>query len=193
MKSESFGRSGKDADRWGFKTTSMHPCDGQAHHQRLAGHARRAEPPPVHAWRMSSWHVLHRRIPHYSWRTLTDWFVSGRPAGFEQGAPRYYLRRTRIDIEILEANELIPRTSEQALASRGGLLFRLLPRLAVQGRVHHVPHRQTRELSLGVPSRKQVGSPERSGVPAPRSWSRRAPSTEPLAGPRFSESVPRAS
>ena len=60
-----------------------------------------------------AWHLLHRRVPHYSWKTLTHWYKSGKTRDLSK-LLRYYQTRTRLDIQVLEANELIPRTSEQA-------------------------------------------------------------------------------
>ncbi|KAG7291544.1 hypothetical protein NEMBOFW57_001563 [Staphylotrichum longicolle] len=155
MKAESFGKSGKDADRWGFKTTSMLHVTGR--HIINVWRAMRGELNLLqYSMENVVWHLLHRRIPHYSWRTLSDWYLSGRPRDLSK-VLRYYLKRTRMDIEILEANELIPRTSEQARLL-GVDFFSVFSR-GSQFKVESIMFRiaKPENLLLASPSRKQVG------------------------------------
>ena len=58
-------------------------------------------------------HLLHRRIPHFSFADLTKWYKSSTPRDLAKVLD-YFLSRVQLDLEILDANELIPRTSEQA-------------------------------------------------------------------------------
>ena len=156
MKSESFGKSGKDADRWGFKTTSMLHVTGR--HIINIWRAMRGELNLLqYSMENVVWHLLHRRIPHYSWRMLTDWYTSGRPRDLSK-VLRHYLRRTRMDIGILEANELIPRTSEQARLL-GVDFFSVFSR-GSQFKVESIMFRiaKPENLLLVSPNRKQVGS-----------------------------------
>ncbi len=156
MKSESFGKSGKDTDRWGFKTTSMLHVTGR--HIINVWRAMRGELNLLqYSMENVVWLLLHRRIPHYSWRTLTDWYTSGRPRDLSK-VLRHYLRRTRMDIEILEANELIPRTSEQARLL-GVDFFSVFSR-GSQFKVESIMFRiaKPENLLLVSPNRKQVGS-----------------------------------
>ncbi|KAK4040699.1 hypothetical protein C8A01DRAFT_15433 [Parachaetomium inaequale] len=155
MKSESFGKSGKDADRWGFKTTSTLHVTGR--HIINVWRAMRGELNLLqYSMENVVWHLLHRRIPHYSWRILTDWYLSGRPRDLSK-VLRYYLKRTRMDIEILEANELIPRTSEQARLL-GVDFFSVFSR-GSQFKVESIMFRiaKPENFLLVSPSRKQVG------------------------------------
>ncbi|AEO54976.1 hypothetical protein MYCTH_2298247 [Thermothelomyces thermophilus ATCC 42464] len=155
-KSESFGRSGKDADRWGFRTTSMLHVTGR--HIINIWRAMRGELDLLqYSMENVVWHLLHRRIPHFSWRALTDWWLSGRPRDIGK-VLRYYLRRTRMDIEILEANELIPRTSEQARLL-GVDFFSVFSR-GSQFKVESIMFRiaKPENFLLVSPSRKQVGA-----------------------------------
>ncbi|KAK3364393.1 hypothetical protein B0T25DRAFT_620419 [Lasiosphaeria hispida] len=155
MKSNSHGRFGKDADRWGFNTTSTIRVTGR--HMINIWRAMRGELNLLQ-YTMESvvWHLLHHRIPHYSWRTLTDWYTSGRP-GDLSNILRYYLRRTRLDIEILETNELVPRTSEQARLL-GVDFFSVFSR-GSQFKVESIMFRiaKPENFLLVSPSRKQVG------------------------------------
>ncbi|KAK4248739.1 hypothetical protein C7999DRAFT_30854 [Corynascus novoguineensis] len=155
MKSESFGKSGKDADRWGFRTTSMLHVTGR--HIINIWRAMRGELNLLqYSMENVVWHLLHWRIPHYSWRDLTNWYSSGRPRDLSK-VLRYYLKRTRMDIEILEANELIPRTSEQARLL-GVDFFSVFSR-GSQFKVESIMFRiaKPENFLLVSPSRKQVG------------------------------------
>ncbi|KAK4154857.1 hypothetical protein C8A00DRAFT_14013 [Chaetomidium leptoderma] len=155
MKSESARKLGKDADRWGFKQTSMLHVTGR--HIINVWRAMRGELNLLqYSMENVVWHLLHRRIPHYSWRTLTDWYLSGRPRDLSK-VLRYYLKRTRMDIEILEANELIPRTSEQARLL-GVDFFSVFSR-GSQFKVESIMFRiaKPENFLLVSPSRKQVG------------------------------------
>ncbi|EAQ89973.1 hypothetical protein CHGG_06592 [Chaetomium globosum CBS 148.51] len=156
MKSESFGKFGKNADAWGSKTTSNLHVTGR--HIINVWRAMRGELNLLqYSMENVVWHLLHRRIPHYSWQTLTDWYLSGRPRDLSK-VLRYYLRRTRLDIEIIEANELIPRTSEQARLL-GVDFFSVFSR-GSQFKVESIMFRiaKPENFLLVSPNRKQVGS-----------------------------------
>ncbi|KXX76254.1 DNA polymerase zeta catalytic subunit [Madurella mycetomatis] len=156
MKAESHGKSGKEADRWGFNTTSMIHVTGR--HMINVWRAMRGELSLLqYSMENVVWHLLHRRIPHYSWQTLTNWYRSGRPGDLGK-LLRYYLKRTRMDIEILEANELIPRTSEQARLL-GVDFFSVFSR-GSQFKVESIMFRiaKPENFIFTSPSRKQVGA-----------------------------------
>jgi DNA polymerase zeta len=153
MKSESVGRSN---DRWGFRTTSMLHVTGR--HIINIWRAMRGELNLLqYSMENVVWHLLHRRIPHYSYRTLTDWYSSGRPRNLSK-VLRYYMTKARTDIEILEANELIPRTSEEARLL-GVDFFSVFSR-GSQFKVESIMFRiaKPENFLLVSPSRKQVGA-----------------------------------
>lgn len=155
MKSQSHGRFGKEADRWGFNTTSTIRVTGR--HMINIWRAMRGELNLLqYTMENVAWHLLHRRIPHYSWKTLTDWYNSGRHRDLGK-VISYYLIRTRLDIEILETNELIPRTSEQARLL-GVDFFSVFSR-GSQFKVESIMFRiaKPENFLLVSPSRKQVG------------------------------------
>ncbi|KAI0487698.1 DNA polymerase family B [Xylaria cf. heliscus] len=155
MKSQSFGRIGKDADKWGFNTTSTIRVTGR--HMINIWRSMRGELNLLqYTMENVAWHLLHRRIPHYPWRTLTDWYI-GRKARNLSKLLRYYLTRTKLDIEILEANELTPRTSEQARVL-GVDFFSVFSR-GSQFKVESIMFRiaKPENYLLVSPSRKQVG------------------------------------
>ena len=155
VKVQSHGRFGKEADRWGFNTTSTIRVTGR--HMINVWRAMRGELNLLqYTMENVVWHLLHRRIPHYSHRTLSDWFAGGRPRDLAK-VLRYYQTRTRLDIEILEGNELIARTSEQARLL-GVDFFSVFSR-GSQFKVESIMFRiaKPENLLLASPSRKQVG------------------------------------
>ncbi|TEA20943.1 DNA polymerase zeta catalytic subunit [Colletotrichum sidae] len=155
MKSNSHGRIGKDNDRWGFNTTSTIRVTGR--HMINIWRAMRGELNLLqYTMENVVWHLLHCRIPHYSWKTLTEWYKSDKQRDLDK-LLRYYLSRTSIDIQILESNELIPRTSEQARLL-GVDFFSVFSR-GSQFKVESIMFRiaKPENFMLVSPSRKQVG------------------------------------
>ncbi|KAI0476203.1 DNA polymerase family B [Xylariaceae sp. FL0804] len=155
MKSQSYGRFGKEADRWGFNTTSTIRVTGR--HMINIWRAMRSELNLLqYTMENVVWHLLHQRLPHYSWRTLTDWYTGGRFRDLNK-LLRYYLRRTKLDIDILEANELVARTSEQARLL-GVDFFSVFSR-GSQFKVESIMFRiaKPENFVLVSPDRKQVG------------------------------------
>ncbi|KAK5163323.1 DNA polymerase zeta [Saxophila tyrrhenica] len=156
MKSQSHGRFGKDADRWGFTHTSTVRITGR--HTINIWRAMRSELNLLqYTMENVVFHLLHRRIPHYSFATLTKWFNSERPRDLAKVVD-YHMTRTRLDMEILDANELIPRTSEQARLL-GVDFFSVFSR-GSQFKVESLMFRIAKPESfvLVSPSRKQVGA-----------------------------------
>lgn len=155
MKSQSHGRFGKDADRWGFNTTSTIRVTGR--HMINIWRAMRGELNLLqYTMENVAWHLLHRRIPHYTHITLTNWYTNGRHRDLAK-CLRYYVTRTKMDIQILDENELIPRTSEQARLL-GVDFFSVFSR-GSQFKVESIMFRiaKPENFVLVSPSRKQVG------------------------------------
>jgi DNA polymerase zeta len=155
VKSSSHGRFGKDSDRWGFNTTSSIRVTGR--HMINIWRAMRGELNLLqYTMENVVWHLLHRRIPHYAWKTLTDWYQGSKFRDIRQ-VLRYYQLRTRLDIEILEANELISRTSEQARLL-GVDFFSVFSR-GSQFKVESIMFRiaKPENFVLVSPSKRQVG------------------------------------
>ncbi|SPN99744.1 probable catalytic subunit of DNA polymerase zeta UPR-1 [Cephalotrichum gorgonifer] len=156
MKSSSHGRFGKEADRWGFNTTSTIRVTGR--HMINVWRAMRGELNLLqYTLENVAWHLLHRRVPHYPWKVLTAWYKSGRPRDLAK-LLRHYHARTKMNIEILDANEIIPRTSEQARLL-GVDFFSVFSR-GSQFKVESIMFRIAKPESylLVSPSKKQVGS-----------------------------------
>lgn len=155
MKSDSHGRFGKKADRWGFNTTSTIRITGR--HMINIWRTMQSELNLLqYTMENVAWHLLHIRVPHYSWKTLTQWHRSERTKDLSK-LLRYYRTRTRLDLRILEANELIPRTSEQARLLSVDF-FSVFSR-GSQFKVESIMFRiaKPENLVLVSPSKKQVG------------------------------------
>ncbi|KAH0531718.1 hypothetical protein TsFJ059_000511 [Trichoderma semiorbis] len=155
MKAQSKGRFGKDSDQWGFNTTSTIRVTGR--HMINIWRAMRGEVNLLqYTMENVVWHLLQRRIPHYSWKSLTSWYRSGKVQDLNR-LLKYYRTRTRLDLEILESNELISRTSEQARLL-GVDFFSVFSR-GSQFKVESIMFRiaKPENFILVSPSRKQVG------------------------------------
>lgn len=112
MKTQSHSRFGKEDDRWGFNQTSTIRVTGR--HTINIWRAMRSELNLLqYTMENVVFHLLHRRIPHYKFADLTAWYKSKIPRDLAKVID-YFLSRVRMDLEILESNELVPRTSEQA-------------------------------------------------------------------------------
>ncbi|KAK5019573.1 DNA polymerase zeta [Cryomyces antarcticus] len=161
MISQSHGRFGKEADRWGFTQTSTIRITGR--HMINIWRAMRGELNLLqYTMENVVFHLLHRRIPHYPFASLTRWYQKGTNSG--KSKPRdlakvldYFIDRVQLDLEILEANELIARTSEQARLL-GVDFFSVFSR-GSQYKVESLMFRiaKAEMYVLVSPSRKQVG------------------------------------
>ena len=156
MKSQSHGRFGKDSDKWGFNNTSTIRITGR--HMINIWRAMRGELTLLqYTLENVAFHLLHRRIPHYSWKDLTEWYINGKARDLAK-VLNHYISRVQLDLEILEQNELISRTSEQARLL-GVDFFSVFSR-GSQFKVESLMFRIAKPESfmLVSPSRKQVGS-----------------------------------
>ncbi|EAS35045.3 polymerase zeta subunit [Coccidioides immitis RS] len=112
VKTDSHGRFGKESDRWGFNHTSTIRVTGR--HMINIWRAMRSELSLIqYTLENVAFHLLHKRIPHYPFHDLTKWFKSTKPRNLVK-VVNYFITRTRLNLDILDANELISRTSEQA-------------------------------------------------------------------------------
>ena len=155
MKSQSHGRIGKERDRWGFNQTSTIRVTGR--HMINIWRAMRGELSLLqYTMENIAFHTLHRRIPHFSFSDLTKWYRSNKPRDRAK-VIEYYLTRVQANLEILEQNELIPRTSEQARLL-GVDFFSVFSR-GSQFKVESLMFRiaKPENFILVSPSRKQVG------------------------------------
>lgn len=155
MKAQSHGRFGKDDDKWGFNHTSTIRVTGR--HTINIWRAMRGELNLLqYTMENVVYHLLHQRIPHYSFADLTKWYRSKNPRDLAKVID-YFSSRVEIDIRILEANELVPRTSEQARLL-GVDWFSVISR-GSQFKVESLMFRiaKPENFILVSPSRRQVG------------------------------------
>ncbi|OCK80764.1 DNA polymeras-like protein zeta catalytic subunit [Lepidopterella palustris CBS 459.81] len=155
MKTQSHGRFGKDADSWGFTHTSTIRVTGR--HMINIWRAMRGELSLLqYTMENVVFHLLHKRIPHYSCQDLTSWYQSSKPRDLAKLLD-YFLSRVQLNLEILEVNELVSRTSEQARLL-GVDFFSVFSR-GSQFKVESLMFRIAKPESfiLVSPSRKQVG------------------------------------
>ena len=150
-----FRSADQKKDAWGFTQTSTIRVTGR--HMINIWRAMRGELNLLqYTMENVVFHLLHRRIPHYSYKDLTSWYNSGRSKNLAK-VMGYYLSRVQLDLEILEQNELIPRTSEQARLL-GVDFFSVFSR-GSQFKVESLMFRiaKPENFLLPSPSRKQVG------------------------------------
>ena len=155
MKSQSHGRFSKDDDRWGFNHTSTIRVTGR--HMINIWRAMRGELSLLqYTMENVVFQLCHRRIPHYAFQDLTSWYRNGKPKELAKVVD-YYVSRVQLDLEILEQNELIARTSEQARLL-GVDFFSVFSR-GSQFKVESLMFRiaKPENFLLPSPSRKQVG------------------------------------
>ncbi|KFY58978.1 hypothetical protein V496_05878 [Pseudogymnoascus sp. VKM F-4515 (FW-2607)] len=156
MRTHSRGHSERDSDKWGLRHTSAISVTGR--HMINIWRAMRNELNLLqYTMENVVFHLLHRRIPHYSWRDLTSWYTSGKFADLAKVID-YYLCRVQLNLAILDQNELITRTSEQARLL-GVDFFSVLSR-GSQFKVESLMFRiaKPENFVLVSPSRKQVGT-----------------------------------
>ncbi|KAK2629656.1 hypothetical protein QTJ16_000476 [Diplocarpon rosae] len=155
MKAQSHGRFGKDSDKWGFNNTSTIRVTGR--HMINIWRAMRSELNLLqYTIENVTFHLLHRRIPHFTWADLTTWYTNGKTRDLAKTI-NHYVTRVQLDLELLEQNELIPRTSEQARLL-GVDFFSVISR-GSQFKVESLMFRiaKPENFMLVSPSRKQVG------------------------------------
>jgi DNA polymerase zeta len=155
MKSQSHGRFGKDKDKWGFNHTSTIRVTGR--HMINIWRAMRSELNLLqYTMENVAFHLLHRRVPHYSWRDLSNWYTNGKIRDLAK-VVNYYVSRVQLNLDILEQNELISRTSEQARLL-GVDFFSVFSR-GSQFKVESLMFRiaKPENFVLVSPSRRQVG------------------------------------
>ncbi|OQD83288.1 hypothetical protein PENANT_c017G06835 [Penicillium antarcticum] len=154
-KSQSHGRFGKEANKWGFDHSSSITITGR--HMFNIWRAMKGELNLLqYTMENVVFHLLHRRIPHYSPRDLTQWHQSGRPRNLLKLID-YFISRVQLNLEILEGNELTPRTSEQARLL--GIDFASVMSRGSQFKVESLMFRiaKPENFLLVSPSKKQVG------------------------------------
>ncbi|PHH72803.1 hypothetical protein CDD80_4257 [Ophiocordyceps camponoti-rufipedis] len=155
MRWDSHGRFARDQDSWGFNKTSTIRVTGR--HTINIWRAMQSELNLVqYSLEDIAWHLLHLRVPHYPWPTLTQWHLSGNPRQLSK-LVRHHSTRTRLNLDMLSAHETVARTSEQARLL--GVDFPSVFSRGSQFKVESMLFRiaKPENLMLVSPSKKQVG------------------------------------
>lgn len=155
VKTDSHGRFGREDDRWGFNQTSTIRITGR--HMINIWRAMRSEINLLqYTMENIIFHLFKKRVPHYAFVELTRWWKSGNPNDVAK-VLKYFLDRTQHDLDILDKNDLVPRTSEQARLL-GVDFFSVFSR-GSQFKVESLMFRiaKPENFILVSPSRKQVG------------------------------------
>ncbi|KAI5777372.1 hypothetical protein EDC01DRAFT_713904 [Geopyxis carbonaria] len=146
---------GKDKDPWGYNKAAAIKVTGR--HVINIWRAMKGELNLLGYKRENVvFHVLGRRIPHYSFKDLTAWYSSNAAADMCR-VLKYYLLHVRLDLELLEKQGFITRVSEQARLI-GIDFFSVLSR-GSQLKVESLMFRIAKPESylLISPSKRQVG------------------------------------
>ncbi|RMD44124.1 hypothetical protein DV735_g1011, partial [Chaetothyriales sp. CBS 134920] len=154
-KEQSHSRSGRDQDRWGFNHTSAVRVTGR--HTVNIWRAMRSELNLLqYTLENIAFHLLHRRIPHYAFADLSRWYRSSNVRD-QARVMAYFRSRVQLDLDILQANDLVARTSEQARVL-GVDWFSVISR-GSQFKVESLMFRiaKAENMVLVSPSRRQVG------------------------------------
>ncbi|RKF64936.1 DNA polymerase zeta catalytic subunit [Erysiphe neolycopersici] len=156
IKYQTYSSFDTKSDQWGLQKTSTIHVTGR--HVINIWRAMRSELNLLqYTIENVAFHLLHRRIPHFTWTNLTHWFMDNKPKSLAI-VVNYYISRVQLNIEILERNEFIERTSEQARLL-GVDFFSVISR-GSQYKVESLMFRiaKPENFLLVSPSRKQVGS-----------------------------------
>ncbi|KAH7345127.1 hypothetical protein B0J17DRAFT_712735 [Rhizoctonia solani] len=104
-----------------------------------------------------TFHLMHKRVPKYSPKTLTDWFNSGVPSRVVRTL-RYWIDRTATILDLLDHTELILRTAESARII--GVDFMSVLTRGSQFKVESIMFKIAKQENyvLISPSKEQVGS-----------------------------------
>lgn len=108
VRSQGHGKFGKDKDLYNFNNSAAIHITGR--HTINIWRAMKAELNLL-GYTMENvvFHLLHRRIPYYSSETLTQWHKSGEPGSLAM-VLHYYILRVQLNLEILDQQDVIPRT-----------------------------------------------------------------------------------
>ncbi|PWW73841.1 hypothetical protein C7212DRAFT_359656 [Tuber magnatum] len=155
VKTETHSRFGKESNLWGFNTGSAIKITGR--HMVNIWRAMTAELNLLgYSMENVVFHLLHQRIPHYSFKVLTGWYTSGSLLLLGK-VIKHLVRKVQLDLEILDRQELITRTSEQARLL--GIDFASVSGRGSQFKVESMMFRIAKPESfiLVSPSKAQVG------------------------------------
>ncbi|CAO3587088.1 unnamed protein product [Absidia cylindrospora] len=141
-------------DPWGYRKASVFRIIGR--HMLNVWRLMRSEM-NVTSYRFENvvYNILHYRVPHYSYKTLTTWFEKG-PAVLKNRLFQYYLERVQLNLELLDIAEVINNVSESARVF--GIDFYSVITRGSQFKVESIMFRigKPENFVMISPSRKQV-------------------------------------
>ncbi|KAI8089385.1 putative DNA polymerase zeta catalytic subunit [Halteromyces radiatus] len=141
-------------DPWGYRKASVFRITGR--HMLNVWRLMRSEI-NLTSYRFENlaYNVLHRRVPHYSYATLTSWYKKG-PAVLKNRLFHYYLDRVQMNLDLLDISEIINKISESARVF--GIDFYSVITRGSQFKVESIMLRiaKPENFLMISPSRKQV-------------------------------------
>ncbi|GAA5949875.1 hypothetical protein JCM3765_007720 [Sporobolomyces pararoseus] len=156
VKSFDTGKFGnKLTDRWGFNQSSTLNFSGR--HVLPIWRILKADNKfQQNTFEHFAFHVLRLRTPHYPFAQLTEWYQSGEPSKMAR-VLGYWRNRVEMDIEMLEAAEIIDQNCESARVF--GVDFKSVRTRGSQFKVESVMFKIAKPESflLLSPNRVQVG------------------------------------
>ncbi|GAA5992097.1 hypothetical protein JCM10908_000742 [Rhodotorula pacifica] len=150
------GRFGDaQSDRWGYNQSSVLNFTGR--HVLPIWRILKADNKfQQYSFEHIAFHVLGVRTPRWSHRTLSDWYTSEDPAKVAR-VFNYYRNRVEMDIEMLDAAEIVDQSCESARVF--GVDFHSVRTRGSQFKVESVMFKISKPESLMLlsPNRVQVG------------------------------------
>ncbi|KAI8975441.1 hypothetical protein BDF20DRAFT_914372 [Mycotypha africana] len=141
-------------DTWGYQKASVYRVVGR--HMLNVWRLMRSELTLTsYSFENVAYHLLHDRIPHYSYETLTAWYKKGIPV-LKYRLIKYFMKRVQLNLDMLDASQVVQRTCESARVY--GIDFYAVLTRGSQYDVESVLFRiaKPENFVLITPSRKQV-------------------------------------
>ncbi|BGP44636.1 DNA polymerase zeta [Rhodotorula kratochvilovae] len=145
----------KHSDRWGFSQSSVLNFTGR--HVLPVWRILKADNKfQQNSFEHIAFHVVGVRTPHFSYKTLTEWYTSGDPSNMAR-VFAYWRNRVEMDIEMLDAAEVVEQSCEEARVF--GVDFNSVRTRGSQFKVESVMFKLAKPESLLLlsPNRVQVG------------------------------------
>ncbi|KAI0033173.1 hypothetical protein K488DRAFT_48291 [Vararia minispora EC-137] len=147
---------GSGDDNWGLRQTSTFRVVGR-HVLNVWRIIRSELNLGVYTFENTTFHLLHKRVPRYSYATLTEWATDGRPSDAARMLS-YFRGRTTMVLEMLDIAEIMTKTAEFARVF-GVDFFSVISR-GSQFKVESFMFRIAKPESLVLlsPSKRDVGN-----------------------------------
>ncbi|KAL9544595.1 hypothetical protein MBANPS3_007546 [Mucor bainieri] len=143
-------------DQWGYQRASVYRVTGR--HLLNVWRMMKSELTLTsYTFENIAYNLLHDRVPHYSHATLTSWYTQG-PAVLKYRLLKYYMKRVQLNLDMLDASQVVSRTCESARVY--GIDFYAVLSRGSQYNVESIMFRiaKPENFVLITPSRAQVAS-----------------------------------